>query len=703
MKVNMPVTQKEKVYGDDVSIISMTDTKGLITYVNADFMDVAGYSRDELMGKPHNIVRHPDMPAVAFKDLWDTVKTGKPWRGIVKNRCKNGDHYWVDAYVTPVHQKGQLVGYQSVRTKPSRQQISDAEALYKKLNAGNVKELPKRLHLKDISARSRIIISTSAIILTLLAALFLHNRTTTRQLDSLQQSMNLTQQLNDGVAGDSSQRTVQERLTQQQTLLSQATASIQSSSSWISGLMIVMLVLIVVYASLIVRSVLLPMKQITGIAKRLAGGDLQQNITVDANDEIGEMLQSMKMLQARFKTVIGQISESSLQLASASEQLSRMGNDTLGRMHEQHAQTDQVATAMNEMAATVQEVARNTAQTADAAHVASDEANAGSQTVTSTTQAVTDLSTAIEDSGVVIHRLQEYSKNIGRIIEVITAIAEQTNLLALNAAIEAARAGEAGRGFAVVADEVRGLAQKTQTATQEISGTLNELTGGVSDAVVAMDNANHNTRQVIARADETRDALSRIIDGIGTITNMTTQVATATEQQSSVAEEMNQNITHISQLTEMTTQGAEEIAHAGTHLSSMAAEFQKLLGNFDIGGGSTFDFESAKSAHLAWKGRVRAYLDGDESVLSPKQAVSHHDCVLGKWYDSEGLKKYGDIPEMKAIEEPHAELHRVIKAIIAAKEAGNMQEAERKFNDIDALSKRIVHLLNVVERKCKER
>ena len=167
MKKNYPVTGREVVMEDNSTLVSTTDLKGQITYVNPAFVAISGFDESELIGASHNIVRHPDMPPAAFEDLWNTVKAGDPWRGFVKNRCKNGDHYWVDAFVTPIFKGGQIAGYQSVRSKPAREDIQAVEKLYDKLNSGKLQKIPSRKGIFDISLKARIIGAFSMMMLIL--------------------------------------------------------------------------------------------------------------------------------------------------------------------------------------------------------------------------------------------------------------------------------------------------------------------------------------------------------------------------------------------------------------------------------------------------------------------------------------------------------------------------------------------------------
>ncbi len=591
MKINMPVTQRERTYGDDVTITSLTDLKGTITYANRDFIDISGFSEEELIGKNHNIVRHPDMPPVAFQDLWDTMKQGRSWRGTVKNRCKNGDHYWVDAYVTPVHEGGQLVGYQSVRTRPAREQIEAAERLYAQLRSNAAAKLPKRRNVFDISLKVRVL--TSLVLLASLAILvaLVSSYAAGRQNLLLEQHM---------AQIDEVQRLWQENRIPGAGALGAKIEALSTSSpgrplaaAWndinrtstriILVICVVGLLAMVVIGLLLNRTVIDPMRQIVAYAKEMASGDLSRRIEVNANDEVGQMQQAIKLLQARLRTVFGRFLESAGELATAAEQFSSTGTQTVQHMQQQQSETEQVAAAMNQMTATVQEVARNTAQAAQSAREAEQESADGRRVVSGARAAIHRLVDEVDRSAQVIHRLQQDSDSISTITEAISGIAEQTNLLALNAAIEAARAGESGRGFAVVADEVRTLAGRTQEATGKIRSMIDNLRNGIGEAVAVMQQGQTQASAAVEQSRQTEDSLDAISRAISAISDMNTQIATAADQQSSVAEEMNRNVVTIRNLADTTTGSAQDITGAGERLARLSTQLQGMVRQFKLG------------------------------------------------------------------------------------------------------------------------
>jgi aerotaxis receptor len=586
MKKNYPVTQKENDYNDRITIISTTDTKGIITYVNQDFVEVSGFSEEELLGKNHNIVRHPDMPPVAFQDLWDTVKTGRSWRGIVKNRCKNGDHYWVDAYVTPVYEQERLVGYQSVRVKPKRKEIEQAEALYAKLWEGKVKKAARR-KLFDLGVGTKTFVAFAVMFFLTVAAgaagllgmqaqeqaAAAYRQQVTGGLDRLQQLEGADRT----GAPSASAKSLASLRRQLQSVSS-------TNTEPLGGLILAIVVLslgFAVFAVLAIRRNLVrPLAAATDIAKAIAAGDLSQRIDVGMNDEVGQLLQAVKMMQARLQMVIGRLAEFSEQLSADARALTSVADRNNEGVRRQRSEIDMVATAMTEMATAVQEVANHATEAAGAAHKAKNEAGEGTRVVGAVVESINGLAGEVERSADVIRRLDQRSESIGTVIDVIRGIAEQTNLLALNAAIEAARAGEQGRGFAVVADEVRTLAQRTQGSTQEIQEIVEALQSEASEAVQVMEQGRGQAQGSVEQASEAGRVLRAITDAVAAIDELNAQIATAAEEQGAVSGEIDRNIANITEVADETAQGAEETSRYCEHMAGQTGELEGLVKQF---------------------------------------------------------------------------------------------------------------------------
>ncbi len=339
-------------------------------------------------------------------------------------------------------------------------------------------------------------------------------------------------------------------------------------------------------------SVLLAWATITGIGRavaelerasgQLAEGNLTTHASYQGKDELGRVALAFNRMAERFHSMVQQLSGATSQLAAAAEETSAVTEQTSAGIRQQQSETEQVATAMNEMTATVQEVAHSAASAADAAHKADDEATSGKQVVNRTIDVIDSLANEVEKAAGVIHQLEQDSDKIGTVLDVIRGIAEQTNLLALNAAIEAARAGEQGRGFAVVADEVRTLASRTQQSTAEIQGMIEKLQTGAANAVKVMETSRNQAQAGVEQVAQAGVSLDSITRAVGTINDLNAQIASAAEEQSSVAEEINRNIVNISQVAEQTNQGAQQTAAASEELARLAEQLQGLVGQFRI-------------------------------------------------------------------------------------------------------------------------
>lgn len=342
------------------------------------------------------------------------------------------------------------------------------------------------------------------------------------------------------------------------------------------------LVLGVIAAWLITRQITTPLAQTLSVVQRIANGDLTHTLTVNRRDEIGALQAAVATMNQTLRQLIGGIRDSVTQIASAAEELSAVTEQTSAGVNSQKVETDQVATAMQEMAATVQEVARNAVDASTAATQADAQARNGDQVVAKAVGQIERLADEVRRSSTAMEELQAESDKIGSVMDVIKAVAEQTNLLALNAAIEAARAGEAGRGFAVVADEVRGLAQRTQKSTEEIETLVAALQSGTQHVAQAMDSSRELTDSSVALTREAGDALSSIGRTVSSIQAMNQQIAAAAEQQSSVADEISRSVVNVREVSEQTAAASEETAASSVELARLGTELQQMVNHFRV-------------------------------------------------------------------------------------------------------------------------
>lgn len=520
MRQNLPVTGRNLGLPQGANILSTTTPQSHITYVNRDFIEISGFTQAELIGQPHNIVRHPDMPVDTYEHMWATLKSGRSWMGLVKNRCKNGDHYWVSAFVSPIKKNGEIVEYQSVRTKPKAEHVAAAEKAYAQLRNG------KTLAGKwSIGLRLKM----GSLVCTSILA---------------------------GVAGTA--------LVTGMPLVSSIVAVLVSA-----GL-----------SSVAIVALLSPMTRLTRMAKEVADNPLSQGLYTGRHDEFGQIEFALRMMEAETGSVVGRIGDAAEQLGRNAASLLKDIALSKTLTTEQQAETEQIAAAVTQMAASIQQVAGNAQNAADAADKADKETVSGQRLVTLTSQSIIELEGEIRQAAQVIHELEGQSNEISKVLDVIRGIADQTNLLALNAAIEAARAGEQGRGFAVVADEVRSLASRTQASTTDIQGMISALQEHARSAVTVMQNSSEQAHSSVSNAQQAATALNGIGLRVNEITEMNAQIATAVEEQGAVSEDINRSINSIRDTAEANVQtvqknyeSAAAVDRLSTALNGLARQF----------------------------------------------------------------------------------------------------------------------------------
>ncbi len=361
-----------------------------------------------------------------------------------------------------------------------------------------------------------------------------------------------------------------------------ASATFISARTWVIITMVLASIATVLLALLLTRSIVNPLTRALRSAEIVASGDLTERIQMDGSDEPARLLAALHTMQQSLRTTIQSIADSSNQLASASEELSAVTEDSTRGLHQQNDEIEQAATAVNEMTTAVEEVARNAVITSEASRESDRTTQRGREQVQQTVNSISSLADDVTTSADQVLQLADKVRDISQVLDVIRSIAEQTNLLALNAAIEAARAGEAGRGFAVVADEVRALAHRTQQSTQEIEQMVGGIRQGTDQAVSAMQNSNQRARSTLEVAKLAGGALDEIAVAISAINERNLVIASASEEQAQVAREVDRNLTNIRDLSLQSSAGANQTAAASQDLSRLAVELNGMVARFRV-------------------------------------------------------------------------------------------------------------------------
>jgi aerotaxis receptor len=524
VRTNLPVTNREVELADDQAIVSKTDLSGNIVYVNPYFIQISGFTEQELIGAPQNIVRHPDMPPQAFADLWSSIRAGMPWTGMVKNRCKNGDYYWVKANVTPIREDGQTLGYMSVRTRATRAQVQEAEQAYRQI--------------REAGATAGLTIKNGQLIRTGVAhwlARLSHSSLATRiwaatsGVNTLLLFVCLASLFGEG-------------------------ASALTRYSIFGATFIGLLVNVFLWYTLR-TSVLQPLKQALQGARAIAAGDLSGTFETHATDEVGQLLRALQQMNSNLIATIRDVRVNVETMAVATRQIAAGNADLSGRTEAQAASLEQTASSIEEFASTVKQNADNSVQANELALAASGVAEEGGEIVADVIATMDDINAS--------------SRKIVDIIGLIEGIAFQTNILALNAAVEAARAGEQGRGFAVVAGEVRNLAQRSSVAAKDIKQLIDVSVGKVSAGMTQVHRAGATMEQVVSSVKQ--------------VTAIMHEISVASREQSIGVDQVNQAIAHMDQVTQQNAALVEEAAAAAKSLALEAGGLTQAVSLFKFG------------------------------------------------------------------------------------------------------------------------
>ncbi|MGR6838412.1 methyl-accepting chemotaxis protein [Aliivibrio wodanis] len=468
---------KEVLFPKEYNLLSITSPSSYITYASKEFCEISGFNSNELLSQPHNIVRHQDMPSDAFKNMWSHLQDKKSWMGLVKNRCKNGNYYWVDAFVSPIINDNKIKEYQSVRLCPSREHVKNAENVYKQIKNG---KKPLKLSLPRTRLWQRFM-------LTLLPTF-----------------------------------TVSAIVNQFSPLLS-----------------------LIAMSGLSLISIFVLTRRLEALSKKardIFDNPLMELVYTNNVDDLAEIELAFKMRQSEINAVVGRIQDSNKEIESLATSSTNNCQNTVNNISIQSKETIEVANAIQEMNASVSDIAASVQATASVTEEAHKITSEGMLAVTETVTSIEELSVKLTNASEVISTLEEHGNTIGSVLTVIQSLAEQTNLLALNAAIEAARAGEQGRGFAVVADEVRNLAQRSQGSTKEIQEIISLIQVSTQDAVRAMNDGKELSEVCVKNSNQSGNKLRESLDQVTNISAQNTQISVAVEQMVKVADEMNINI-----------------------------------------------------------------------------------------------------------------------------------------------------------------
>lgn len=517
MRTNLPITGHEHPIRDGATLLSATDLDSRIRYANAAFIEASGFSREELLGEPHNLVRHPDMPAAAFADMWATLRSGYAWSALVKNRRRDGDHYWVRANATPIVRDGQLAGYLSVRTKPTRDEVAAAEQQYRRMREGRGAGLVFRRGL---------------LLRTGLAAL----RSTLRTLP-------LHWRLRSGLVA---------------LWLGAGAAAFGSGLAPAAATPFVLLsgAALVLSDAWLQRQIARPIRQVLQQANRVAAGQAPDGAPMERIDEIGALTRAVQQAGLNLRSLVDDVN---LQIhgLQASGQALQASNHALGEHTEQAASHLQEATAaLADFSATVRDNATAVRAAAQSAASASACAHSGGELVTE-----------------VVHtmgRIAQASTRIGDIIGTIDALAFQTNILALNAAVEAARAGDQGRGFAVVAGEVRTLALRSAEAAQQIRGLIQDSSREVQAGQQQVARAGDGIAAIVAQVSDMAGLLQRID------ATTSSQADTITDVHAAI-EHLDRTTQHNMLLVDEAARASQDLEHRSEWLAQAAAVFRNTV------------------------------------------------------------------------------------------------------------------------------
>ncbi|MBV8680412.1 MAG: methyl-accepting chemotaxis protein [Aquitalea sp.] len=544
MRNNQPVTAQETLIPENTFIYSRTDLQGNITEANSAFATISGYQQEEMVGQPHNMIRHPDMPEAAFADMWACLKAGMPWKGIVKNRRKDGGFYWVCANASPIREDGRIIGYQSVRTRPTTEQKESAAKAYQRIRQGDNsiriqhgRVVKNNSKLRDTLTGTPFLLNCSAILCIVTIVLGLLNNVAGVQLPSGLYLLFAVPAL----------------------MLAAYTLLLRLPETWRR------------------------LQTVHDFVQRIMlTGDLCAQLTPTRNDIIGVTAGMLDTQTSAMRATVQVMQDTARNVDSTTVALNDSVVALAASTTRQTEKTTASAAAVEELAASIGLIAQNAIETESVTVSVGERAKEAAQLSDKASETIRELAQTVNSSAETVEQLGRRTEEIGKVASVIKDIADQTNLLALNAAIEAARAGETGRGFAVVADEVRKLAERTATATQEIDKMISRIQVETAGSVSGMRQSANQVGMSVDLVHQAHQVLSDISVQMQQTLSMMADITHSSREQKVAMDSMGQSLEEMARLTEKNQGVANDTEGASTRLGRNVKRMGKTVAQYIV-------------------------------------------------------------------------------------------------------------------------